>query len=228
MATPNESGATAQFQAEAESQAAPVWAPQPVRSEAHQLDGSASMGVATNEPAAQAPEAGRSSPARPVVRARRAGSTTALLVISALVAIGGVGFAVGRVTGGTGTDTSSVSDQNGLAGLGADASGRPGFGAGGPGIGLTSGTATVSGTVVSATSDAMTIQLASGQTVTLAIGSSTTYHNQASANSADVATGATVIVQTSGGSGVSASASASPGIGTGGTRTATDVTITGN
>ena len=224
MTTPKEPATATQFDAEA----APVWTPQPAQSEADQLEGSVPMGDTANGAAVQMPEAVRRSPTRPVVRARRAGSTTLLLVVSALIAIGGVGFAVGRGTGGTGTDTSTVADQNGLTGLGADASGRPGFGAGGPGIGLTSGTATVSGTVVSATSDAMTIQLASGQTVTVAIGSSTTYHNQASASSADVATGATVIVQTSGGSGVSASASASPGIGTGGTRTATDVTITGN
>lgn len=153
------------------------------------------------------------------VPARRANSTTSLLVVAALVAFGGVGFAVGHVTGsgqtGTGTGT-----QSGLSGFGANASGAPGFG---DRVGL-GGTATMTGTVVSVSADSITLQLTSGSAVTIATGSSTTYHNQTSGSITDLAAGQTVQVQTSGGANAAPNASASPGTQT--TRTATDVTIT--
>jgi hypothetical protein len=165
-------------------------------------------------------------------KVRRAGSTSILLVVSALIALGGVGFAVGRATS-TGTGgTAAVNDaglNNGFPG-GADASGRPDF-AGAPG-GLAGNDATVSGTVVSSTANSITIQLANGQQVTLATGSSTTYHSQAAASGSDVAVGASVIVKTSGttatSAGATAGATAGAATGAGGTRTATDITITGN
>jgi hypothetical protein len=146
--------------------------------------------------------------------------------------LGGISFAVGRVTaaGQSGTGSSTAAGANGFPGFGANASRSPIIGPGGVNGDLTSGTATVSGSVVSVTSGSITIQEANGRTVTIATGSSTAYHNQTSASGTDVTTGATVIVQTSAtgaqsGSGP-ASASASPG--TNGTRTATSVTITGS
>jgi hypothetical protein len=72
----------------------------------------------------------------------------------------------------------------------------------------------------------MTVQLADGQTVEVALGSSTTYHNQTSASSSDIAAGDTVQVQVSGGNGAGPNASASASASSG-TRTATDVTVTG-
>jgi hypothetical protein len=115
-------------------------------------------------------------------------------------------------------------DQNGAFGgfPGANASGSLGAFGGGAAFG---GSASVTGTVVSVTDSSMTLQLADGQTVQIATGSSTTYHNQTAGTSASVAAGNTVQVQVSGGSaGAGASASASAGAGT---RTATDVTVTG-
>jgi len=160
------------------------------------------------------------------VRPRRSNAVTVLLAVSGLIAVGGIGFAVGRVVtiGGTGT-----SGQNGAANggqFGPNASGIPGdlgsFRSGGNGAGL--GTTSVSGTVVSVSADSFTVKRASGETVTIATGSSTTYHNQTSGSITDLATGETVTVQTSSGAtGAGASASSSAGTGT---RTAIDVTIT--
>lgn len=180
----------------------------------------------------------RRRPAR--APASRSRSTTLLLMLSALVAVGGVGFALGHNLAG-GSSTTAVSDV-GFAGgapngsfdpgqFGPNASGDPGFrGEGGEAI----GTGTVSGTVVSIDADSMTVQLADGQTVTITLGSSTTYHSQASASSSDVTAGSTVIVQTTTDSTAEASASAgtgaeaSAGTGAGTSRTATDVTVTSN
>ena len=159
------------------------------------------------------------------VRPRRSNSVTVLLAVSALVAVGGIGFAVGHVATPGGTDTTG---QNGNGGqFGPNASGIPGnlgsFRPDGNG-GFGSGTASISGTLVSISADSFTVKLASGETVTIATGSSTTYHNQTSGLSTDLATGETVTVQTSSAStGSNASSSSSPGTGT---RTATDVTIT--
>jgi hypothetical protein len=109
--------------------------------------------------------------------------------------------------------------------LGPNASGPPDGGLRGG-----FGAATVTGTVVSVARDSITVKLASGQTVTVATGSSTTYHNQTAGSGTDLAAGQTVQVQTSGGTNPGANASASPnasaGSGTQTTRTATDVTIT--
>jgi hypothetical protein len=214
--------------------AAPVWQPQIAQSEApNPARRRGAFETAAVAPA-NAPVAIRRAPATTAGKARRFSSTTILLVISALIALGGVGFAVGRATP-TGS-TSAANGANGIAGgFGADVSGRPNFGAGASGVpgaggpaGLT-GSTTISGTVVSSTADSITIQLAGGQTVTLGTGSSTTYHGQTSATVTDVAVGATVTVQTSA---AAASASGSPSAGssagTAGTRTAIDVTITGN
>jgi hypothetical protein len=155
--------------------------------------------------------------------ARRSGSTPVLLAIGAIIAIGGLGFAVGHLTGSGGSGTATQDNANGApfgGQFGPGASGRPDF-AGGIGGGFT-----VTGTVVSVSADSMVVKLADGSTTTIAIGTSTTYHSQTSASSADVTAGDTVSVQTSGGgpNGQVASASSSPSTTT---RTATDVTITG-
>ena len=150
---------------------------------------------------------------------RRSGSTTALLVVALLVAFGGVGFAVGHATAGQSSATNQ--NDNFAPGQFPGASGIPGGGFGG---GLGGGT--VTGTVVSVAADSITVKLSSGSTVTVATGASTTYHNQTSGSSTDLAAGQTVQVQTSGGGGAVPNASASPGTQT--SRTATDVTITAN
>jgi len=55
------------------------------------------------------------------------------------------------------------------------------------------------GTVTTVASDSITLQLANGQTLTIPVDSSTTYHSQAPATATDVTAGKTVIVQLSGG-----------------------------
>jgi hypothetical protein len=162
--------------------------------------------------------------------ARRSGSTTMLLMLSALIAVGGVGFAIGHATGGGSTDT-----QTGDGGFnGGNVPGgsfdpgqfRPGASGAADLRGDGLGTGTISGTVVSVTADSMTVQLANGQTVTVSLGSSTTYHSQTSATGSAVTAGSTVIVQTDNGAGTGGSGGGAAASGTG--RTATDVTVTSN
>ena len=167
------------------------------------------------------------APVRTTSRPKRASSTSILLVVAALVATAGIGFAIGHTTGGSTTGNSN-GGANGFP-VAVDASGRPNFGAGAPnGAGL--GTTTISGTVVSSTADSLTIKTADGQQVTVALGASTAYHSQASATTTDVAVGASVVVSTSNSataSGTTTGAAASPGTAGAGTRTATDITVTG-
>ncbi len=160
------------------------------------------------------------SKSRPGGPARRASSTTGLLVVAALIAFGGVGFAAGHLTGSGQTSAGSPN----FSAFRANASGAPDAAA----RGALAGALTVTGTVASVSADSITIQLADGSTETIATGSSTTYHNQTAGSSTDLAAGQTVQVQTSDGAGAAPNASpnaaASPGTPT--TRTATDVTIT--
>jgi hypothetical protein len=196
------------------SKSAPVWSP-PVSMD--ELTAS----VAETEPDTEADESPASYRATPHPR-RRTGSVTGLLAVAALVAVGGVAFAIGHATGGGGTGSNSggngdpgqVVPNGSFVANGSFMPGDPGG----------RGTATITGTVVSVSADSITLKLSSGQTVTIAIGSSTTYHSQASASSSDVAAGDTVSIKTSGG-GVAPGASPSAQAGN---LTATDVTITSN
>jgi hypothetical protein len=151
---------------------------------------------------------------------RRAGSVTALLVIGAIVAACGIGFAAGRATstGQTGTGVTGI----GQTGGGAPAGLGVGFDTSALGIDVA-----VTGTVVSVTSESITIKLADGQTTTIATGASTTYHEQNSTTSASVSAGQTVSVKVNGSSGRAddLNPAVSPGT-VAGAQTATDVTIT--
>ncbi len=172
---------------------------------------------------------------RTPVRPQRANSVTVLLAVSAMIALGGVSFAVGRmVSAGESTTQATVAGANGqpaggngLPGLAPNPSGAPIAPGGGTGAGV-AGATTVSGTVVSVSSSSITVRQANGQTVTIATDSSTSYHSQTSATVADVTAGTSVIVQTAGPSGLGRergriSAGASPGLNFG--RAATSVTI---
>jgi hypothetical protein len=209
-------------------EAAPVWQPQFLQAEP-----SAETEVEPVEAPPETPETAETLGALralPAVRrpagARRTGSVSLLLVMSALVALGGVGFAVGRATstGQTGTSQSNGNADVGQFGGGPNASGALGD-LGGAARGGVLGATTLSGTVVSVSADSITLKLASGQTVQIATGSSTTYHGQSSATSTDVTTGATVTIQTTVGAAAGSSASTNAGA-INGSRTATDVTIT--
>ena len=138
------------------------------------------------------------TPVAPVAMRRR--STSALLVnlllgVALVVAVGGVAFAAGRAT----APTTAATNRNGFGGngqfFGPDASGAPGRdGFAGPG-----GAISLSGTVTAVSADSITLQLASGQTITIPTTAQTTYHSQTAASASDVTSGSSVIVQLNGG-----------------------------
>jgi|GEM_PF-1034406 hypothetical protein len=170
---------------------------------------------------------------------RRTNSAPAFLVVSALIAVCGVGFAAGRVTaqgqsatgqpGGGGGGGGIAAVQSTVPGSGARATSAPVLAPGEPGNGLASGTTVVSGTVTSVTPNSITVEQADGRTVTIGIGPSTTYATQTAATAADVIPGARVVVQTTGSGGrervPGGFGDANRGAAT---RTATSVTITSN
>jgi hypothetical protein len=201
----------------------PVWQPLPV---AEPVETSTAedpaTGIAYEQVVVSASRAGSSKVAR------RANSVTGLLLVSTMIALAGVAFAAGRVTAtgqsGTGQTTNGIggaNGQNGVPNFVPNASGVPNFDLGGRDRGLNGPGGTVTGTVTGVTSTSITVQLADGQTTTVAIGSSTTYHTQTAGNSGDVTQGSTVTIRTTGTEGAAAVASAGAT-----TRTATDVTVT--
>jgi hypothetical protein len=219
MTTSNDMGVATQQGADEP----PVWQPLPVTEpvNASTADDPAT-GTVYDPVAASAPRAGRSK------LARRANSVTGLLLVSTMIAFAGVAFAAGRVTAtgqsGTGQTTNGIggaNGQNGVPNFVPNASGVPNFDLGGRDRGLNGPGGTLTGTVTSVTSTSITVQLADGQTTTVALGSSTTYHTQAAGNSSDVTQGSTVTIRTTGTDGAAAVASAGAT-----TRTATDVTVT--
>jgi hypothetical protein len=172
-------------------------------------------------------------PIKPPAKQDRA--TVALLLVAAFVAVGGVGFAVGHVTagGGTAAATSAVGGR-GQGGFGGRnfASLAPGqtfnpaqFGNGRGGLGALAGG--VSGTVQAVTPTSITIQEAGGNSVTIDLSGTTTYHSEAAAASGDVKIGTSVTVQID----TNALASQTPNPGASGalggrTLTAKDILIT--
>lgn len=136
------------------------------------------------------------------------------LGLALAVAVGGVGFAAGRMTAPASTAGTGPFGAGQLPGGGnfpgggyfrggnGDGAGRGTFGGGG---------ASITGTVESISGDALTLKLASGQTITVSLSGTTTYHSEAAASSSDVKTGGTVMirVELNGGEGSATSPSAS-------------------
>jgi hypothetical protein len=121
-----------------------------------------------------------------------------VLGIALVVAVGGVAFAAGRVT----APAAAVAPPTGFGangGFGPTASGAPGGFTGG--LGGLAGGVSIEGTVTAVTADSITVQLASGQSVTIPTDVQTTWHQREPATAADVTTGSTVIVQLQGGRG---------------------------
>jgi hypothetical protein len=155
-----------------------------------------------------------------------------LLLIAALVAVGGIGFAVGHLTAGSSAAVANVNGR-GTGGfnrpsLAAGQSFDPGqFGGGRVTGGLGGFASGVTGTVQSIDGTTMTIKLANGTTETIDLSGSTTYHNETAGSSSDVKVGGAVIVQidTSALASEAPIPSASGGLG-GRTLTAKDVLIT--
>jgi hypothetical protein len=162
-----------------------------------------------------------SAPALQIPRRKSSGAwLNVVLVLAAVVAVGGVAFAVGRSTAPV---AAAAARGNGFFGNGnfargsfdPTASGAPGDGNGFLGGGLRGGGGiNLNGTVQSVSGDTLTITTANGQTVELALGSATTYHSQAPATASDVKVGSKVEVQLQFGAGgrptASAAASAGP------------------
>ena len=122
-----------------------------------------------------------------------------LLVFALVIAVGGVTFAVGRVTApasassgrnGNGFVNGGGAFPSGASASGALPSGATAFGRGGLG-----GTTTINGTVQSMANGTLTLQLADGSTVSVTLSGTTTYHSQAAATAGDVTAGKKVAVQ---------------------------------
>ncbi len=167
--------------------------------------------------------------ARPAKQDR---TTMILLFIAALVAVGGIGFALGHLTA---PSANAAAPTFGRGGFGrhfpslapgqtfnpADVGG--GLGRGGLG-GLAGG---VSGTVQSIDGSTMTVQLSNGTSVTVDLSGNTTYHGTTPATADQVKVGSSVTVQidTSALASETPNPSASGALG-GRTLTAKDVLIT--
>jgi hypothetical protein len=115
-----------------------------------------------------------------------------LLALAAVVAIGGVAFAAGRITAPAGGPTRGPFSANGLPGQDTNRTGGTGAFAGGNRVG---GATAIKGQVVELTADHLTLKLASGQTVQIALAATTVFHQEAAAAAGDVSTGRTVLVQ---------------------------------
>jgi hypothetical protein len=138
---------------------------------------------------------------RPVKRDR---STQVLLLIASLVAVGGIAFAIGRLSAPT---AAAANNLNGAGGRGVFGRNFPSLapgqtfnpadfaGRGGAGGGLGGFRGGVEGTVVSIDGSTMTVKLANGSTTTVNLSSGTTYHNETAATASDVKPGSQVIVQ---------------------------------
>jgi hypothetical protein len=158
---------------------------------------------------------------------RRRGVVDVVLVVAAIFAIGGVGFALGRVTapasqaiaaGGGRFGGGGQLPGGGQVGNGGGATGQGGFGAGAGGfLGAGGAGITITGQVTEITEDHVTLKLASGQTIQIAVNASTAYHTQAAASVSDVTTGSTVQVQVTRGPGTGGTGNG--GTGNGGTGT---------
>jgi hypothetical protein len=140
-----------------------------------------------------------------------------LLAVGLLIAVGGVTFAVGRITAPAAAATTRGNGGFGNGGFGNGGAGGTGVagaaGAAGLGRGGFGGGVLVTGTVDSISGTTMTLKEANGSTVTVNLAGTTTYHAQAAATSADVTTGkqVQVEVQIAGGFGGQGVPGASPG-----------------
>ena len=149
-------------------------------------------------------------------------TTLALLLVASLIAVGGVGFALGHVTATS--STSSSARPSGLGGR-SFASLAPGqtFGPDQFG-GARAGAAAISGTVQSFDGTNLVLVEANGGSVTIEIAGTTTYHNETAASASQITAGTavTVAIDTSS----PTNALPSPGSSVARTLTAGDVLIT--
>jgi hypothetical protein len=127
-----------------------------------------------------------------------------LLGVGLVVAVGGIAFAAGRLTAPASASTATANGGDGgfggRFGNNPNASLPPGGGFAGRGAGAIA----LEGTVTAVESSGITIQLTSGQSITIGTTSSTTYQKADPGTATDAAVGSNVLVQldpTSGGFG---------------------------
>jgi hypothetical protein len=165
------------------------------------------------------------APAAPVSiatpRSRGGGWLNLVLLVALALAIGGVAFALGRSTAPT---TNTVTGMGPGTMVGPQGTFGPGVGGqdgAGPAAMLGTGGPTIDGVVASIDDGTLTITLDSGDSMTVALDDTTTYHSAAEASEEDVAVGDDVAVRLSGGGrfGLGPDSSAAPSV------TARDVTV---
>ena len=139
-------------------------------------------------------------PMAPLVKPKSSSrALNAVLAFAAVVAIGGIAFAIGRTTAPVAAADPRGAFPGGFPN-GSFAPDASGFPAGFPGGGLGRGAA-LSGTVESLTPDLLTITTDSGQTLQISLDTDTGYHAKSDATSADVQVGSTVEVEVDFGAG---------------------------
>jgi hypothetical protein len=169
------------------------------------------------------------APSAPAPSKRRRDPLTIVMVAAAFVALGGVGFAAGRVT----APATAVAGTGGRGGGGAFTAPGGSFTPGANNLGRIAGAVSITGTITEVTADHITLKLTNGSTITIPVDSNTAYHRQASATSTDLTTGTEVQVQLSaganggGGGGQQPGASGAPGTGGRAVGPASDITIVG-
>ena len=160
------------------------------------------------------------SPPPPRAARKQSSALTWLLVIAALVAVGGIAFAGGRLT------APAANNGNGFPNGFPNATFQPG---GGGLVNRGLGGTTLRGEVTAVSSDSITIKLANGSSVTVPLDAQTTYRQATSGSASDVTVGSQVAVepgQVNIQPGASFAPGASPGNFTFGP--ATDVTVVSN
>jgi hypothetical protein len=139
--------------------------------------------------------------ARPKSRSGASAGTLAF-VVAVVVAAAGLGFAGGRLSAPAAATTARGNFPNGgnFAGgsFNPNASGNPGRG-GASAFGGGGGNVSIDGQVTAVANGSITIQTANGQSVTLQVPSTATYHAQAPATSSDVTVGSNVQVSVNAG-----------------------------
>ena len=119
-----------------------------------------------------------------------------LLIGAAIVAVGGVAFAVGRSTAPASALPRFGAFSNGGTGVRPDGSFAPD--AGGPGFFGRDGGLSLDGTVKAVSADSLTLTLADGRDMTFKLDGTTTYRQAKPAAATDVAVGDSVSVKVTG------------------------------
>lgn len=155
------------------------------------------------EPAGTAPDSATALQAvRPPPSQRTRLAVNVVLAAAFAVLVGGIAFAAGRATV-PGIDSGADDTGSGVVDGGLVPGGPAGQVPGGVGdrpggLGPEAGGMSIRGTVKAFDADSITIELATGTVVTIAIDSATDYHRQAGASASDVSSGTAVIVELDG------------------------------